>query len=260
VSRLLGGRRRETVRAYATGHFFRDVDSLEAQLDAVRQEARTHVAAGFDALKLKIGLARHFPYGAEADLELVGAVREAAPDARLMVDANHAYDVATAERVGRRLPGYDVHFFEEPIEPDPRAYARLGRRLSVPLAAGECVAFERGFAPYLEGDALGHVQPDVTSAGGLTSTRRVASAARAAGVDCLPHVFGSAVALAASLQVVATLPGDPMLEFDRTPNPIREELAVDPIRNDGSTVPVPGGPGLGVEVDRDTLERFRVGG
>jgi len=260
VSRLLGGRRRDAVRAYATGHFFRDVDSLDAQLDAVREEASGHVRAGFDALKLKIGLGRHFPYGPEEDVELVRAVREAAPDARLMVDANHAYDVAAAERVGRRLSAFDVHFFEEPIEPDPRAYARLSRRLDVPLAAGECVAFERGFAPYLEREALGHVQPDVTSAGGLTSTRRVASAALAGGVECLPHVFGSAVALAASLQVVATLPGEPMLEFDRTPNPIREELAVDPITNDGATVPIPDGPGLGIEIDPETLDRFRIDG
>jgi len=58
--------------------------------------------------------------------------------------------------------------------------------------------------------------------------------------------------------VLATLSGDPMLEFDRTPNPIREDLAVDPIENEGNEVPVPDGPGLGVEIDPDTLERFRT--
>jgi D-galactarolactone cycloisomerase len=260
VATLLGGRRRERVRAYATGHFFRDVDSLAAQREAVREEARGHVDAGFDALKVKIGFGRHFPYGTEADVERVRTVREVAPDARLMVDANHAYTVAEAERVGRRLahPDLAVHFFEEPVGPDPKAYDRLSSRIEVPLAAGECVAGEEGFDPYLDRDALSYVQPDVTSAGGITSTRRVADAASAANVQCLPHVFGSAVALAASLQVLATLSGDPMLEFDRTPNPIREDLAVDPIENEGNEVPVPDGPGLGVEIDPDTLERFRT--
>jgi len=49
-----------------------------------------------------------------------------------------------------------------------------------------------------------------------------------------------------------------MLEFDRTPNPIREELAVDPIRNDGTTVPIRDEPGLGIEIDRDVLATFRA--
>ena len=102
------------------------------------------------------------------------------------------------------------------------------------------------------------LQPDVTSAGGLTSARRAAEIGDAAGIATYPHVFGSAVALAASLQLLATLPGSPRLEFDRTPNPIREDLAADPIRNEGTEVPVPDGPGLGIEIDGGTLERFRT--
>lgn len=97
----------------------------------------------------------------------------------------------------------------------------------------------------------------MTSAGGLTTTRRVATLAESHDVQCLPHVFGSAIALAASLQLLAAIPGDPMLEFDRTPNPIREDLAVDPITNDGNTVPIPDGPGLGIEIDEDVLAAFR---
>lgn len=88
--------------------------------------------------------------------------------------------------------------------------------------------------------------------------RRIASLADSANVQTLPHVFGSAVALSASLQLLATIPGDPMLEFDRTPNPIRSELAVDPIVNEGTFVPVPEGTGLGIEIDQDVLERFRT--
>ncbi len=262
VSTLLGGRRRDSVRAYATGHFWPDVDSFEAIRESVVREAEGHVAAGFDALKTKIGLHRHpdFPYGWREDVELVRAVREAVgPEVRLSTDANHAYDVATAERVGHALADLDVFFFEEPVVPrDVDGYARLGRELDVPLAGGECWAFDHEFERVLDAGAVGVTQPDVTSAGGLTSTRRVATLSAANNVQCMPHVFGSAVALAASLQVIATIPGEPMLEFDRTPNPIRDDLAVDPVENEGPQVAIPDAPGIGVELDESVLEEFRV--
>lgn len=260
VSALVGGRRRDRVRAYATGHFWSDVDDFETLRADVVEEARGHVGAGFDALKNKIGLARHFGWGPEKDVELVRAIRKAVgDDVRLMTDANHAYDVADARRVAEGLADLDVHFFEEPVPPQNiENYAALNDEVEVPLAGGECWAFQHEFDRVLDAGAVGYVQPDVTSAGGITSTRRVATMAHAANVQCLPHVFGSAVALAASLQVLATIPGDPMLEFDRTPNPIREDLAVDPITNDGNAVSIPDAPGLGVEIDRDVLAEFRA--
>jgi D-galactarolactone cycloisomerase len=260
VSALVGGRRRDRVRAYATGHFWGDVEDFETLRADVVEEAEGHVAAGFDALKNKIGLARHFGWGPEKDVELVRAIRETVgDDVRLMTDANHAYDIADARRVAERLADLDVHFFEEPVPPrNIENYAEINEEVEVPLAGGECWAFQHEFDRVLDAGAVGYVQPDVTSAGGITSTRRVATMADAANVQCHPHVFGSAVALAASLQVLATIPGDPMLEFDRTPNPIREDLAVEPVTNDGNSVPIPDAPGLGVEIDRDVLAEFRA--
>jgi D-galactarolactone cycloisomerase len=262
VSRLLGGRRRDEVRAYATGHFFRETDDFADLRAAIVEEAERHVEAGFDALKNKIGLARHFPWGREEDIELVRAIREAVgDDVRLMTDANHAYDAADARWVADRLADLDVHFFEEPVP--PRAvdtYRRVNQESDVSLAGGECWAFEHEFERVLDAGAVDFVQPDVTSAGGLTTARRVATLAASHDVQCLPHVFGSAVALAASLQLLATIPGNPMLEFDRTPNPIREDLAVEPITNDGGTVPVPNDPGLGIDIDEEVLVEFRRNG
>ena len=260
VASLLGGRRRDSVRAYATGHFFPDVGSFDALREAVVAEAREHVDAGFTALKNKIGLARHTPWGREEDIELVRAIREAVgDDVTLLTDANHAYDAADARWVGRRLADLDVRFFEEPIPPEQiHQYARLNDALDVSLAAGECWAFEGEFRRAVEAGAVDYLQPDVTSAGGITSTDRVASLARSANLRAFPHVFGSAVALAASLQVLATLPGEPLLEFDRTPNPIREDLAVEPITNDGDRVPIRDRPGIGIEIDESVLAEFRI--
>ena len=260
VASLLGGRRRDEVRAYATGHFWPDVDSFEEVREAVVAEATGHVDAGFDALKNKIGVADLTPWGRDEDVELVRAIREAVgDDVRLMTDANHAYDVADAAWVGERLAELDVHFFEEPVVPhDLDGYERLNETLDVPIAGGECWAYDHEFDEVLDRGCVEYVQPDVTSAGGLTSTRRVATLAYGKNRQCFPHVFGSAVALAASLQVLSTIPGEPMLEFDRTPNPIREDLAVDPITNDGNAVQIPDVPGLGVEIDPDVLAEFRA--
>lgn len=257
---LLGGKRRDTVPAYATGHFWPPADEFETVREAVVSEAESHVDAGFDALKVKIGTERHFGWGPEYDVELVRAVRGAVgDDVALMADANHAYDLPAARRVADGLADLDVEFLEEPLPPDRLdAYARLTANSEVPVAGGECWAFAPEFRRVADVGAADLLQPDVTSAGGLTSARRAAEIADAAGLATYPHVFGSAVALAASLQLLATLPGSPRLEFDRTPNPIREELAVDPIRNEGTEVPVPDGPGLGVEIDPETLTEFRV--
>lgn len=193
-------------------------------------------------------------------MELVRAIRQAVGDeVRLATDANHAYDVATAKRVGHALADLDVHFFEEPLPPNTiDGYAAVNDAIDIPVAGGECWALVDEFDRVMDAGAADFLQPDVTSAGGLTSTRRIAAAAHARNIQCVPHVFGSAVALAASLQIIATIPGDVMVEFDRTPNPIRDELVITPIQNDGNRVAIPDGPGLGIEIDPDVLASFRV--
>lgn len=259
ISSLLGGKKRSKVEAYATGHFFRDVDNFDELCDIIADEARGHVDAGFTTLKQKIGLGRHFPYGPEKDIELVRTVREeVGDDIRLMADANHAYDMASAKKVADALVDLDVHFFEEPLPPDIDDYVTLSNKTDMSLASGECWAFQREFGKAIQRNAVDYIQPDVTSAGGITSTRRVVTAADAGNIQCLPHVFGTPVALAASLQAIATIPGNPMLEFDRSPNPIREKLIVDPIKNNRDSVPIPSGPGLGIEIDEEALDSFRM--
>ncbi|MGM0604461.1 MAG: mandelate racemase/muconate lactonizing enzyme family protein [Halobacteriota archaeon] len=259
VAELLGGRRRDDVRAYATGHFFSDVDSFEELKDGIVSEARSHVDAGLTGLKQKIGLARHFEWGRNEDVELVRAVREAVgDDIDLMADANHAYDVADATWVARELSALDVRFFEEPMPPVVDHYCDLNRNVDVSIAGGECWAFQGTFDRLLDGNGVDYTQPDVTSAGGITSTRRIATLSDSANVQCIPHVFGSAIALAASLQVISTIPGSPMVEFDRTPNPLRSDLVDEPIVNRGDRIPIPEGPGIGVEIDDAVLDRFAI--
>ncbi len=259
VATLLGGRRRQAVRPYATGHYFRPVDDLEAQYAAICEEAERNAAA-VGAIKLKIGLDL-LGYGAPEDIELVRRVRDTVPpDTTVMVDANYAYDRHTARTVGRALDDLDVTWFEEPVPPeDLDGYGLLRDTLDVAVAGGEChtpAEFDRLY----ERHGLDVAQPDVCIVGGLTPARRILNRAVDHGAKPIPHVWGTPVALAASLQLIATLPGTPWLEFDRSPNPLREELAVEPIEpaSADGRVPIPAGPGLGIELDDSVIGQYRV--
>ena len=258
VSTLLGGARREAVRPYATGHYFPQVDDVEDVYESVVEEATANADA-LGAIKLKTGLSL-LGYGPGEDVELVRRVREAVgPDVTVMVDANYAYDRTDARRVGRALAAEGVHWFEEPVAPeDVEGYARLAGGLDVPVAGGEChtpAEFDRLF----EVGGLDVAQPDVCIVGGLTPARRIARRARDHGVPLVPHVWGTPVALAASLGLIATLPGEPWLEFDRSPNPLREELSVGSFApDDDGLVVIPDEPGLGVTLDEDAIERYRT--
>jgi D-galactarolactone cycloisomerase len=258
VSRLLGGARRNAVRAYATGHYFRHDADLDEQYAEIAAEAETNAAA-LGAVKAKIGL-QLLGYGPEEDVELVRRIRRAVgDDVTLMVDANYAYDAGTARTVGRALEEFDVYWFEEPVPPeDVAGYAALRDALDVRIAGGECHTpweFRHLFAR----GGLDVAQPDVCNVGGLTAARRVAAVAREFGVPVVPHVWGTPVAIAASLHLVATLPGRPWLEFDRSANPLRDELAGTTVTPDeDGRLTVPDGPGLGVDPDPAALERYRV--
>lgn len=261
VSRLLGGRFRARVQAYATGLYFRPRDDFTADLVA---EAEAHVAAGFRAIKLKVG------YTPEADVRHARAVRAAiGPDVDLMVDANHAYDTTTALRLGRAFERLDVRWFEEPVIPeDVEGYAALCRALDVPIAGGEAEYTRYGFRRLFAARGVDIVQPDLTVAGGFTECQRIAALAGAHGVRYVPHVWGSAVGLAAALQFTAALPPataalypiEPLFEFDRTPNHFRDDLAAIPIRADNGWLAIPDAPGLGVVVDMEMLTRYRIAG
>jgi len=212
---------------------------------------------------------------------------------RLMVDTNHAYGRAEALRLGRALDGHDLRWYEEPVVPeDLRGYAELRSKLATPIAGGENEHTLYGFRELLAANAVDIAQPDVGSCGGITAMRHIAALAQSHGVQVNPHVWGSAIAQAASLQVIAALPvahhslyaQEPILEFDRSSHPFREQLVADPVRVSGDGPPratdcaptggsersepggghrdgwveIPSRPGLGVEVDRETLDRYRV--
>jgi D-galactarolactone cycloisomerase len=255
---LMGGPLRTNVQAYATGLYRR---SSGDPVQYLAEEAAGYVAQGFKAVKLKVG------FGVEEDAAVTRAVRAAiGPDVALMVDANHAYDAVAAIRLGKMIEEHDIGWFEEPVPPeDLTGYRQVKAALSIPIAGGECEFTRFGFRDLLVSRALDIIQPDTCAAGGLSECKKIADMAVAFGMRYNPHVWGTGVAIAASLQLLAVLPPhtppslaatEPMLELDRTEHPIRMALLTQPIEHVGGIVQIPDGAGLGIEIDRDALTRF----
>ena len=260
VYRLLGGAFRTRVQAYATG-FYRI--SGQGEAGRLGEEAIAHYEAGFRAMKVKLG------YGLADDIAVMAAVARSL-DLRpvtLMVDTNHAYGVGDAVRLGHALAPYNLRWYEEPVAPEHIAgYREVRSRVSMPIAGGENEHTLYGFRDFLGAGAVDVAQPDIGSVGGFTACRHVIALAQAHGVQVNPHVWGSAIAQAASLQLIAAVPiahhsvfaQEPIFEYDRSSHPFRQALVRQPVEQRDGWVEIPSRPGLGVEVDRAVLDRYRV--
>ena len=260
IHKLIGGAFRTELQAYATGLYFKDMDRLNEQ--AV-EEARGYVDQGFKAIKMKIGLGSQ-----TRDIDRVAAVRDAiGNDIQLMVDANHCFTVPQAINLGRELEKLGVHWFEEPISPeDLDGYVEVSRKLDMAVAGGENEFTKFSFRRILEKRAMDIVQPDVCAAGGITECKKIAALAQAQAIQCVPHAWGTAIGLAATMHFLASLPNTPpcllpqppMLEYEQTFNPFRDELSSTTLTHVGGIVHVPTGPGLGIVIDRAVLDKYRV--
>lgn len=260
IHKLIGGAFRTQLQAYATGLYFKDMNRLNEE--AV-QEAKGYVTQGFKAIKMKIGLGSIIK-----DIDRVAAVRDAiGPDVQLMVDANHCFNVPQAIAIGRELQKLDIYWFEEPISPeDLDGYVEVTSKLDMAIAGGENEFTKFGFRRILERRAMDIVQPDVCAAGGITECKKIAALAQASSIQCVPHAWGTAIGLAATMHYLASLPFtppclvpvSPMLEYEQTFNPFRDELSSADLTHKGGFVTVPNGPGLGIEINREVLERYKV--
>ncbi len=260
VSELMGGRFRDQVHGYATGMYFRDLPDATL-IDALIAEASGYCEQGFRALKIKIGRNDSF------DRKLIEMMRQALPEMTLMADANHAYDLPEAIRIGRTLDEADFAWFEEPVSPEhPELYRQLHEKLRVPLAGGECEQTRYGFQSLLVPGGVQFAQPDLAYCGGPSEALKIRAVAASHGVNVVPHAWGTMVNLAATTHFLATAYREPgraeagelRLECDRSPNPLRDEMFKTPLRIEGGIVDVPKGPGLGVVVDRSAMQSFRV--
>ena len=271
VYRLLGASR-DRVEAYASGGFYQEGKSA-ADLAG---EAEGYRARGFKGMKMKvgrnpstgthlrqlIGQAEFCEVDLSEDLERVAAVRQAlGPQGKLMVDVNCAWSPDFAIEMGRAMEAQKLYWIEEPVATDDiDGSARVADALATPIAGYETEMGLYGFRQLIDRGAVDIVQPDIAWSGGFSEGRRIAAYAQAHHRIVAPHAFAGGVLLVASLHFAAAVPNALLLEWDQNPNALRDELLKEPLRleSDGTVKP-PERPGLGIELDRAAVERYRIG-
>ena len=253
VGRLLGGYYRDRIKPYGSVLF--DEPGL------LRDKLQGVVARGFRAIKLGWR-----PFGRvdrRTDELLVRTAREAVgPDVELMVDAGgseqfwpHGYKWAL--ETARMLAEHDVVWFEEALPPDDlEGFAKLREHAPLLISTGEVLTRRQSFIPWIERGAVDVIQPDCTKVGGLSESRRIGWLAYDHNVLLVPHGWNTAVGLAADLHLVAALPVARWVEY-LTPSPYIEEIITTPFKLDADgMLPIPTGPGLGIELDPDGIAKY----
>jgi L-alanine-DL-glutamate epimerase-like enolase superfamily enzyme len=178
-----------------------------------------------------------------------------------MVDVNCAWSPAVAIEMGRAMEPHKLYWIEEPVATDDiDGSARVADALATPIAGYETEVGLYGFRQLIDRCAVDIVQPDIAWSGGFSEGRRIAAYAQAHHRMVAPHAFAGAVLLVASLHFAAAIPNGLLLEWDQNPNALRDELLKEPLRleSDGA-VRLPELPGLGIELDRAAVERYRIG-
>jgi|SoiMethySBSTD1v2_1073268.scaffolds.fasta_scaffold02857_2 L-alanine-DL-glutamate epimerase-like enolase superfamily enzyme len=228
--------------------------------EATKARAAKLRGAGYAAAKFGWGpLGRH---GEAMDIALVEAARSGlGPDARLFVDAGVVWgeDDATAFRRAEAFQAFKIGWLEEPLLPDAvAAYGRLRRRNPpVPIAAGEGANRLRFAEDLVENGGVDYLQIDAGRIGGVTTAFRARRLAERRGVVYVNHTFKSHLSLAAALHVFATAPTFDLLEYPAEGSELSRSLVRRPLeRGADGLVRVPEAPGLGVEVDLETVRRF----
>lgn len=246
--RLLGGSRKR-LPAYAGG-----ISMGFQPPDQLLEEARTYVAAGYRAVKLRLG------DNARDDSLRVQAVRDGlGHDVEILTDANTAWKLADARRVIPVLAEARVGWLEEPFSALDFGAYRIAAALNpqVPIAAGENHYTRYDFARLLEDKAVTIFQPDLSKTGGITEALRIAAMASAFGIPVHPHSSATGINHAATLHFLAALDNGGYYEACVSHfNPLRDMFGrTFEIGADGCVEPLDR-PGIGLDIDEKVFKEF----
>lgn len=266
VHELLGGAVRESITPYAS--LQPEVSSFDAYRDSLAAWAVKAKQLGFRAAKAECTLFGPYAHKGlsgtpENTTEVVAAVREAVgKEFTLMVDVQYAFPSADAcLRTIRDWQPYDIYFLETPIWVDDlEGHARLSREQPIAIASGEWLSTRHEFLDLMDRGQVGVVQPDVGRVGGLSEAQRVCRLAKERGRQVVPHIWKTGISIAAGIHLAAANDHIPFIEFlpaELCESALRKQLTVDDFRMENGKIVVPTKPGLGVELDRDALARFK---
>ncbi len=253
IYKLLGAGYRDRVRAYASTLF-------RATPEGMAEASRYYLDKGFSAVKFGWGV---FGEDSKRDVELVAQARQSlGNDVELLIDTGWYVHRTAKEaiRMVQQLEPYRPFLIEEPLSPeDYDGYAELSGAVDTLIACGEQEATEWGFRTLIERGKVDVIQPDLSRCGGFTAARKIVHLAELHNKLCIPHAWISDLLTAASLHLNAFMRRSVFQEFNVTKGPLSRDLCQTPITLEDGFLPVPQGPGLGVEVDEATIEKYRVG-
>jgi L-alanine-DL-glutamate epimerase-like enolase superfamily enzyme len=249
VHKLLGGAHSKKIKAYASSILFGKTEDMVKAASTLRER-------GFDQIKVKVGRG-------EEDILAVKGIRDALgyADFEIMVDANSAFNVASAIRWGRKFEKYECSWFEEPVPPDDLSgYVRLTRDLDIPICGSEGLFGRYNFRDFIVSGAVDIIQPDIARVGGISEIRKIISMAAAFDLPVTLHIgLSGAGCRAASLQVAPTIPRELFLSYETyfLHNPLHTDIIKAPLEEfkDGY-LKVPTGPGLSLQIDEQRMLTF----
>ena len=255
VWQLLGGKVRDAVACYANGWFAGAKKPEEFAL-----KAKEAVDNGFSGLKWDPFASSYMNISPKAladALDCISAVRDAVGDrAQLIIEGHGRFNVPTAVRIGNALEEFSILWFEEPVPPDDKSgLAWVRSKINTPVSGGERLYSRFEYMDFLRMECADFWQPDVSHAGGIAETRKIAAIAEAHYIPVCPHNPSGPVANAATLQLAACTPNFYLLETMATDIPWRSEISTEKVSFKNGLMSIPDAPGLGIEICEDAIAK-----
>jgi galactonate dehydratase len=260
---LLGGKCRDKIKVYSWIGGDRPAD--------VGNAARDIISRGFTALKMNA--TEEFQYvdtyeKVDHAVARIAAVREAVgPGVGIGIDFHGRVHKPLARVLAKALEPYRPMFIEEPVLPENNeALREIAQSVSIPIATGERMFSRWDFKNLLKDGYVDIIQPDLSHAGGITECKKILSMAEAFDVAAAPHCPLGPIALAACLQVDATCHNAFIQEQSlgihyNQGSDLLDYLADKKVfQFDKGFVHIPGGPGLGIEINEDHVRRMAAAG
>lgn len=264
ASEILGGKFRDSIPVYATGLYYVN----DFSFDDLIKEAEEHASNGYTGMKMKIG-ALTLKEDAVRVLEVKKAIGD---NIKLMFDANEAYDPISAVKFTKLVSDADLEWFEEPCASrDDSANIYVQSNSNIPISGAESLSTRWDIVPRMVKNVFDIFQPDICAVGGPSEMHKVGVIAQTLGKKFNPHFWGTGISFAAALHSLSVQPitqigmtdipyeNESVLECDKTPHPVRENLTNDIFVHNNSRINIPTGDGLGIEVDEQALESFTIG-
>ncbi len=198
LSQLLGAHS-DSVYTYASGGLYQKGKGV----DGLKSELGGYIEDGFKGVKIKIGALSE-----QEELERIAAAREAiGGDARLMIDALHAYSVPQALQIARKARDLDVYWFESPVAlSDTKGHAILNTSGDIPVCANESLYGIRAYQELIQQRAAEFVHFDLCACGGITEARKIAALAEVNDLPCTLHAANGVCLFSTSIHFGASIP------------------------------------------------------